>query len=60
MHIIKTMAACVALTGCVSEDCVRDCHITEQQVYETKFEQLCEKHAFDRRCEGRSPRPVSF
>ncbi|RJX73257.1 hypothetical protein D3M70_29530 [Pseudomonas sp. LS-2] len=58
MHIIKTIAACVALTGCVPADCVSGCYITEQQAYETRWEQLCEKHTFDRRCEGRSPSPA--
>ncbi len=60
MHFIKTMAACVALSACVSQDCVRDCYITEQKEYESRWEQLCEKHTFDRRCEGRSPHSGSF
>lgn len=55
MHILKTLAACVALTGCVSANCIEDCYITEQQVYESRWDALCDKHRFDRRCEGRSP-----
>lgn len=55
MHIIKTLAACLVLTGCVSPDCVENCYITEQEDYESKFDQLCSQHTFDRRCEGRSP-----
>lgn|GEM_PF-1625796 len=54
MHIIKTLAACVVLTGCVSPGCIEDCYITEQKEYESRLDALCDKHTFDRRCEGRS------
>ncbi|TDV69940.1 hypothetical protein EC915_102201 [Pseudomonas sp. LP_7_YM] len=60
MDIIKTVAACIALTGCVSADCVRNCYITEQREYETRWEQLCDKHTFDRRCEGRLPSQLTL
>ena len=55
MHIIKRIGICLALTGCVSADCIKNCYITEQQAHESRWEQLCEQHTFDRRCEGRSP-----
>ena len=55
MRIIRTTTLCIALSGCVSADCVKDCYITEQEEYESRWEQLCEKHTFDRRCEGRAP-----
>ena len=57
MHTFKTIIACVLLSGCVSADCVNDCYITEQTQYESRLEALCDKHTFDRRCEGRLPRP---
>ena len=55
MHTIKTLAACVMLAGCVSPGCIEDCYITEQQQYESRLNALCDRHTFDRRCEGRSP-----
>ncbi len=55
MHIIKTLAACVALTGCISPSCTEDCYLTEQQEHSSRWAALCDKHTFDRRCEGRSP-----
>lgn len=58
MNFIKAAALCIALTGCISTDCTENCYLTEQQAYESRWEQLCEKHTFDRRCEGRSPLPV--